>query len=93
MRHVCDCVSIAAGAAAAPTATVLTINLRDGATGAGTVIWSTEITAGATAANHGNVNLCGLNLIGSAATAMTLEFSALLTNEYEAVTLTGYDVQ
>jgi|SRR5882757_626494 len=93
VRHVADCVTISAGASTAPAATQLTINLRDGATGAGTIIWSTEITAAATATNHGNVNLCGLNLIGTAATAMTLEFSALLTNEFESVTLTGYDVQ
>jgi hypothetical protein len=94
VRHVCDCVTVSAGASTAPAAaTELTINLRDGASGAGTVIWSTEITAAATAANHGNVPLCGLNLIGTAATAMTLEFGALLTNEFESVTLTGYDVQ
>lgn len=93
VRHVADCVSISAGASTAPTATQLTINLRDGATGAGTILWSTEITAGATATNHGNVNVCGLNLIGSAATAMTLEYGAALANEFEAVTLSGYDVQ
>lgn len=92
VRHVADCVTVSAGAATAPAATVLTINLRDGATGAGTVLWTTQITAGATATNHGNVAFCGLNLIGTANTAMTLEFSALLTNENESVTLTGYDV-
>lgn len=93
IRHVADCVTASAGAAAAPAATVLTINLRDGASGAGTVIWTTQITAAATAANHGNVTLCGLNLINFAtATAMTLEFSAGLANESESVTLTGYDV-
>lgn len=93
VRHVADCVTISAGASTAPAATQLTINLRDGATGAGTIIWSTEITAAATATNHGNVAFCGLNLIGTAATAMTLEFAALLTNEFESATLTGYDVQ
>jgi hypothetical protein len=93
VRHVADCVTASAGASTAPAATNLVITLRDGASGAGTVIWTTDITAAATAANHGNVTLCGLNLIGTAATAMTLEFTALLTNEFESVTLTGYDVQ
>ena len=93
VRHVADCISVTAGASTAPTATSLVINLRDGASGAGTVLWSVDVNAAATAANHGAYNFCGLNLIGSAATAMTLEFAALLTNEFESVTLTGYDVQ
>jgi hypothetical protein len=73
--------------------TTLTINLRDGASGAGTVLWTTNITAAATATNHGNLNFCDLNIPGSAATAMTLEFAAGLANESESVTLSGYDVQ
>ncbi|HLJ26552.1 MAG TPA: hypothetical protein VKY85_07565 [Candidatus Angelobacter sp.] len=92
VRHVADCVSVSAGASTAPTATVLTINLRDGATGAGTVLWSTQIAAANTAAQHGSVHLCGLNQIGTANTAMTLEFAASLANESESVTLIGYDV-
>src|SRR5213594_278029 len=47
VRHVADCVTASAGAAAAPTATNLTVNLRDGASGAGTIIWTTNITAAA----------------------------------------------
>jgi hypothetical protein len=93
VRHVADCVSYSAGAITAPTATQLTINLRDGATGAGTVIWSKTVVIPATAVNHLDGNFCGLNLLGSVATAMTLEFSAALTNEFESVTLTGYDVE
>ena len=93
VRHVADCVSYSAGAIAAPAATTLFINLRDGATGVGTVIWSKTVTIPATAAPHYDFSFCGLNLIGTAATAMTLEFSVLLTNESESVTLTGYDVQ
>lgn len=92
-RHVADCVTASAGASAAPAATNLALNLRDGASGAGTIIWLTQIVAAATAAQHGTVTICGLNLIGSANTAMTLEFSAGLANEFESVTLTGYDVQ
>jgi hypothetical protein len=93
VRHVANCISVSAGAAAAPAVTTLTINLRDGASGAGTVLWTTNITAAATATNHGNLNFCDLNIPGSAATAMTLEFAAGLANESESVTLSGYDVQ
>lgn len=92
-RHVADCVTWSAGASTAPAATTLTINLRDGATGTGTILWQTQVTAAATAAQHGQSHTCGLNLIGSTNTAMTLEFAAGLTNESEAVALTGYDVQ
>jgi hypothetical protein len=92
-RHVADCVSYSAGAIAAPVATALQINLRDGASGAGTIIWSKTVTIPATAAPHYDFSVCGLNLIGTANTAMTLEFSALLASESQSVTLTGYDVQ
>jgi hypothetical protein len=93
VRHVADCVTASATASTAPAATNLGLNLRDGASGAGTIIWLTQIAAAATAATHAIVTICGLNLIGTANTAMTLEFSAGLTNEFEAVTLTGYDVE
>lgn len=91
-RHVADCVNYASGAIAAPVATALQINLRDGASGAGTILWSKTLTIPATAAPHYDISFCGLNLIGSLGTAMTLEFSVLLASESESVTLTGYDV-
>lgn len=92
VRHVADCVSISGGAVAAPVATALQINLRDGATGAGTVLWSITVVAPAAAGNTiPAMSVCGLNLVGTAATAMTLEFSSLLANLSESVTLTGYD--
>ncbi len=93
VRHVANCVTASAGAATAPTATILTVNLRDGATGTGTILWSTTIVAAATAAQHGSVSVCGLHLMGSQGTAMTLEFSAALASEQESVALSGFDVQ
>lgn len=93
VRHVADCVSYSAAAAVAPAATTLVVSLRDGASGAGTVLWTTVVVAPATSATHVNFNFCGLNLIGSSATAMTLEFNNPLASENESVTLTGYDVQ
>jgi hypothetical protein len=93
IRHVADCVSLSAGATTAPVATTIQVNVRDGASGAGTVIWATQVTMPATTGTHGLLSFCGLNLIGSPNTAMTLEFNIGLANESESVTLTGYDVK
>jgi hypothetical protein len=94
VRHVGNCISFSAADTAAPAATLLTVNLRDGASGAGTILWTAEVfipaTAGAQAAAP--FEECGLNAIGSSATAMTLEFSAGLANLIEAVSIQGYDV-
>jgi hypothetical protein len=73
--------------------TNLTINLRDGATGAGTVIASWNVTvSNTTGQNVAPFSACGLNLVGTTNTAMTLEYSSLLLNLFESVTLTGYNV-
>ncbi len=94
VRHVADCVSFSAGSTAAPALTALTVNLRDGASGAGTVIWSEQVVISAsTGQNVAPFSVCGLNLIGSTNTAMTLEFSASLANLIESVSVSGYDVQ
>jgi len=93
VRHVVDCVSFSAAAVVAPSLTALTVNVRDGATGAGTVIWTFQVVApaatGQTVLPH---SICGLNLVGTTNTAMTLEFSALLTNLIESVSISGYNV-
>jgi hypothetical protein len=93
VRHVANCITVSAGSNGTPTATTLQVNLRDGATGAGTILWSTTIVASATTGQHGGVAFCGLNIVGSVGTAMTLEFSAGLASEQEAVALSTYDVQ
>ena len=95
MRHVADCISFSAGSTTAiGAAGFLTINLRDGATGAGTVIWTHEIALAAAAGqNVPPFGLCGLNLAGTTNTAMTFEFSALTTNLIESVSISGYDIQ
>lgn len=91
VKHVVDCVMFEAGATTAPAATALTVDLRDGASGAGAILKQWRITVPATTGQHTNTNICGLGLTGTAATAMTLEFSALLTNEFQSVSLTGFD--
>jgi hypothetical protein len=94
VRHVCT--SLAArivGGTTAPAAVSVTLNLRDGATGAGTVLASwTFVLAGAIAAKD-EVILCDLNIVGTANTAMTLEFSAAGgANTLESVNLVGYSL-
>lgn len=85
--HVTACIS--GTAVAAP----VQVNLRDGATGAGTIIWSAFLGVDTI-----NANSCVSTPItlppGTAATAMTLEFAAaggVGTNE--TVTLSGFSVQ
>ena len=93
VRHVADSICFSAGSTTAPALTNLTVNLRDGGTGAGTVIgsWDVVISA-ATGQNVAPYCVTGLNLVGTTNTAMTLEFSALLTSLFEDVTLTGFNI-
>lgn len=93
VRHVADCVSFSAAATTAPALTALTINLRDGATGAGTVIWTKQvaITVGV-GQEVAPFQACGLNLVGTTNTAMTLEWSASLANLIQEVSLSGFNV-
>lgn len=88
VRHVCTAFII--GFCAVGTAqTLITASVRDGATGAGTVLWSAPIVAPI----NGCVNITqsGLNLVGTANTAMTIEFSAAgVTSSQETVSLQGY---
>jgi hypothetical protein len=94
VRHVADKVCFSAASTTAPVLTQLSINLRDGATGAGTVIgtWTVAISA-ATGQNVSPYCTPQLNLSGTTNTAMTAEFSAALANLFQAVTLTGFNVQ
>lgn len=93
VQHVADCISFSAASTTAPALTALTVNLRDGATGAGTVIWTFQVViSNATGQNVNPHTFCGLNLMGSTATAMTLEFSASLANLIQSVSLSGFNV-
>jgi hypothetical protein len=68
----------------------LNINLRDGATGAGTIMrtWIVDLPA---VENSQCRDLSGLNMTGSANTAMTLEFAAAGgAASVETVSFTGY---
>jgi hypothetical protein len=94
VRHVVDCIAFsAANTTAIGAAQLLVVNLRDGATGAGTVIWTYELFLAVGPGQGVPVqHICGLNLAGTTNTAMTLEFSALVTNLVESVSISGYNV-
>lgn len=94
VRHVCTGISVAlVGGAAAPTAATLRFDLRDGATGAGTILQSWTLAIEAVAGKCVTLALSGLNIVGSANTAMTIESSAAPgANITASVNMTGYSV-
>lgn len=90
-RHVCRSISasIAVDPANAPANFIL--NLRDGATGAGTILWSRRLAV-FDLVNGGSVgvDIAGLNIVGSENTAMTLEFTAAPGGaSFQTVAITG----
>lgn len=94
VRHVCTSIDAALVIPATANQPAITLNLRDGATGAGTILWSRRFGVGAAIAGDAQqeVSLSGLNIVGSAATAMTLEFSAAgVATTLQSVAMTGYD--
>lgn len=89
--HVCRGFSISLNAVAAIAAPIQVV-VRDGATGAGTILWSARLTApaGTTIIVERN----GLNIRGSVNTAMTIEFAAAPAGtDFQAVNLNGYTLQ
>lgn len=89
-RHVCTGITacIAAGATAQ---TPIIVNLRDGATGAGTILWSGALSAPVNGC--ASVPVAGFNIPGSLGVAMTLEFAgAGVAASQETVSLQGHDV-
>jgi hypothetical protein len=96
---VCNvCTSIDATLIIPPTVNqpIISLTLRDGASGAGTILWSRAFGVGAALAAGGQqvVSLSGLNIPGTEATAMTLEFSAAgEATTVESVSMTGYTAQ
>jgi hypothetical protein len=87
-RHVCT--GFTASIAAVGTASgIVTAVLRDGATGAGTILWTGKMNVpiGGCAA----LSKDGLNVVGTKGTAMTLEFTgAGAAATEETVSMQGY---
>jgi hypothetical protein len=89
VRHVCTSISAHLGAVAVNGTQI--INLRDGASGAGTILWSGRLGP-LVVGTSDHIEISGLNIVGSAATAMTLEFAAApAATNFETVSLTGHD--
>ena len=88
VRHVATSITLCYSDTA--IAGVSQVNLRDGATGAGTILRSWFISV-PVAGEARCENLTGLNITGSANTAMTLEFgAATAATSSKTVSLTGY---
>ena len=90
-RHICTglTVTLATGSSA-PAAVQVAARLRDGTSGAGTILWAGVFSLPATAGISTGATRSGLWIVGSADTAMTLEFSAAAgANTIEAVSLEG----
>lgn len=85
-RNICQSVSATVGRISA--AGSFRLNLRDGATGAGTILASWEIGVPNTGDSN-SIQLAGLFIMGSANTAMTLEFAANAAANIQSVALVG----
>lgn len=98
VKHVCTSLSFGTwqnGTGAASAAGGLIFNLRDGATGAGTIKWSAIVSFPAVAFGQSGVyTVSGLNIVGTAATAMTIESAAApAANSAAWVAASGYDTK
>lgn len=89
-RHVCKGFMFTFASLGAPTPEQLDVVIRDGASGAGTIVWSGKISLPAVAGESKWIGMSGLYLVGTAATAMTAEFSAGGgANDYQSVSIFG----
>lgn len=90
VRHVCRSLHFSLNAVVAQAN--IYCRVRDGASGAGAILWSQCVAL--PAAGLYNVVLSGLNILGSAATAMTFEWSAAPTaTNFQTAGGTGYSTQ
>lgn len=89
--NVCRSITATVAAGAAPAAVQLDVVLRDGATGAGAIIWQGALALQGVAGASDKLHASGLYIPGSPNTAMTLEFTAAGgLNTFERVTLGGF---
>lgn len=97
VRHVCTSISASLCDRTGLIGIETLVTLRDGASAAGTVLWSRRMMlkpdgASVTGKSSDEFTISGLNIVGSAATAMTLEFAGVAgAGTFESVAMTGYD--
>jgi hypothetical protein len=90
IRHIATGISVTLAAGATAQAAAIIVALRDGLTGAGAILWSKQVILPVNGV--WDFNLSGLDIVGSAATAMTLEFtSAPAAGVFASVSLTGHE--
>jgi hypothetical protein len=85
--HVLTAYAVNIAAIAAPAATLLTLQILDGAT----VIWQ-EVIAVQAAVGTQRLTMSGLCLVGSVNTSMTIQISAGLASTTESISVNGYDI-
>lgn len=91
VRHICTSIHATLAMDAASVPGFLLVNLRDGISGAGTILWSAVVIG--TIGETFQIELSSLSIVGSAATAMTLEWNGGGgVNSRESVAITGYSV-
>lgn len=89
VSHVCNSIAATINGTAAQPALILV--LRDGATGAGAIIWSLRLGP-VVIGDSKEFFLSGLNIVGTAGNAMCLEFTtAPAATNFESVAMTGFD--
>lgn len=89
-RHLCTGLT-ACLAAGATAQTPIIVNLRDGATGVGTILWSGALSAPVNQA--ASIPIAGFHIPGTIGVAMTLEFAtAPVAGAQLTVSLQGHDV-
>lgn len=88
VRHVCRSITVTIAAVAIQPP--LEFVVRDGATGVDAVLWRGRLSC--VAGDSRDLSISGLNIIGSANTAMTVEsVAAPAATNFATVTMTGYD--
>jgi hypothetical protein len=87
--HVLDCLAVTLSSnTTAPAAVVVTLSVSDGATAKFSATMSLPATAGV----FSPIPVCGLNIRGTAGTAMTIAFNAAAgPNTFESVFASGHD--
>lgn len=93
IRHVASWLSfnVQANGPIALTLTTVGVALIDGTTGGTTYLWREVLQVLTTGVTR--IFLHNLDVFGSAATAMTAEFSGTVTNGWESVNLGYYDIK
>lgn len=91
--HVCQTIHATFNAGAtAPAAIQVGVVLRDGASGSGAILWSSQMALTAVGGQASPpVEISGLNISGTPGNAMTLEFQAAGgANTFETVSFSGF---